>query len=293
MKILIIFLFFNFSVFAVQSAIVRSSRAVVYADIYLKSPIGYLTRGKEIIVGKRKRLNDKVIPTVIERKVVWMKVDDLILESEKSLVSQNKTVTEHVAFIQEEELEEENRDPYLENNYLRFKYGRVSPSIGQGDEGIGGGHSLTSETLTGSEISAYIEHRHPLKRWNWGAGYSYSQFDSGLVKYEIPNFMVGTGYVLSKHNFINVELIAHLLLSMDVRVESIGVGEYQGSGYGVEFGPLVRFRTYKKTGLVLSALFKRSRLINLRTVENALSTRKDHLSTFSDFALFAGLSFEL
>ena len=274
---------------ASQSAIVRSTRAVVYADIYMKSPIGYLSRGKKIIVGEKKRLNDKVIPTIIDRKVVWMKVDDLVLENEKEFLIQNKTVKEHVAFIQEEELEAENNDSFFENNYLRFKYGVTTPSVTQGDEGVGSGYSLTSETLTGYEISAYLEHRHPFKRWNWGFGFSYQNFSSQVVEYEFPNIMIGGGYVFFKSGLVNLELISNFLFSLDLRVESPGLGQYQGSAYGAEIGPLLRLRPYKKIGLVLSALMKRSRFINLRTVENQFSDRKDHLSGFSDFALYGGL----
>lgn len=293
MRLFILLLLLPLNLMAAQPAIVKASRAVVYADMKLQSPIGYLTRGKQIMVGKRKRLNDTVLPTVINRKVVWMKVEDLMLDSDSLTNTQNRTIREHVAFIQEEEISEEEKDPFLENNYLRIKYGSISPSIGEGDEGVGSGYSLTSEALTGSEFSFYMEHRHPLKRWNWGVGYQYSTFSSEIVEYTFPNFMVGTGYIFTKFDNLHLELIAHFLVSMDVRVNVSGVGEYRGSSYGAELGPLLRWRTYKKTGVVVSALLKRSRFINLKSIENPINNRLDHLSTLNEFALFAGLSFEL
>ena len=76
MKFVVLF-FISFSVHAAVWAVVKSKRAVVYADSKLTSPVGYFGYGKKIRVGEVKRNGGRVLPTVYNGKVLYIRIDDI------------------------------------------------------------------------------------------------------------------------------------------------------------------------------------------------------------------------
>lgn len=80
---LFIFILFGRYSYASQFAVVISSKAIIYADPTLKIPIGYITKGKEIIVGDLvKGRKNKIIPTIITGKIAYIEISHLQLENE-------------------------------------------------------------------------------------------------------------------------------------------------------------------------------------------------------------------
>lgn len=62
---------------ASQEAVVLVEKAIIYSDHTLKSPIGYLTRGKKVLVGEKKRNKGRVLPTVLNGRIVYIRVSDI------------------------------------------------------------------------------------------------------------------------------------------------------------------------------------------------------------------------
>src|SRR5262249_43387394 len=67
---------------ASQTAMVLADRAVVYSDQEMTSPIGYVPRGKKILVGEIPRNRAQVYPIQISGKVAWIRVMDVTTEKE-------------------------------------------------------------------------------------------------------------------------------------------------------------------------------------------------------------------
>lgn len=80
----IIHCLFSLSTYAAEWAVVESSKAIVYADPEMSSPIGYFQKGKKIRVGEVKRNKGRVLPTVLNNKIVYVRVADL--QTAKDLV---------------------------------------------------------------------------------------------------------------------------------------------------------------------------------------------------------------
>lgn len=67
---------------AVQEAIVLPDRAVIYSDMDTSSPIGFISKGKKILVGNVSRNNAKVYPVIVSGKIAYIRVSDVTTEKE-------------------------------------------------------------------------------------------------------------------------------------------------------------------------------------------------------------------
>lgn len=67
---------------AAQDAMVLVERAIIYSDKDMTSPIGYISRGKKIVVGEVPRNRAQVYPIVVSGKVAYIRVVDVTTEKE-------------------------------------------------------------------------------------------------------------------------------------------------------------------------------------------------------------------
>lgn len=74
--------FFCPKLWASQEAMVLAERAVIYSDQEMTSPIGYVVRGKKIMVGDIPRNKAQVYPIVVSGKVAYVRVIDVTTEKE-------------------------------------------------------------------------------------------------------------------------------------------------------------------------------------------------------------------
>lgn len=67
---------------AAQEAMVLVDKALIYSDQQTTSPVGYVTRGKKILVGDIARNKGRVYPIVVSGKIAYIKVLDVTTEKE-------------------------------------------------------------------------------------------------------------------------------------------------------------------------------------------------------------------
>lgn len=65
---------------AAKEATVLVEKAIIYADIDRLHPIGYIVRGKKVMVGEVERSKGQILPIVFAQKVAYISIDDLQLE---------------------------------------------------------------------------------------------------------------------------------------------------------------------------------------------------------------------
>lgn len=80
-KLLTILCFFliTTSAWSAQTAIVKSKRAVIYADMLMTSPIGYIRKGKKVRIGNKSRNKGRVVPLIYVGKVVFVPTKDITI----------------------------------------------------------------------------------------------------------------------------------------------------------------------------------------------------------------------
>lgn len=73
------------SLFAAQDAIIRSEHAIIYADIEMTAPIGYVSQGKKVRIGNTTKTLNRLYPIVVNNKIAYIKKEDLTLKSEATM----------------------------------------------------------------------------------------------------------------------------------------------------------------------------------------------------------------
>lgn len=74
------FLFFCPFLWAAQNAIVIVDKAVIYADKTMTSPVGYITKGKKVMVGEIRRNRAQLYPIVVSGKIAYIRTIDVSTE---------------------------------------------------------------------------------------------------------------------------------------------------------------------------------------------------------------------
>lgn len=81
-KLLFLVFFFCPNLWASMDAIVIAERAVVYSDQEMTSPLGFIARGKKVVVGEIARNKAQVYPIVISGKIAYIRALDISTEKE-------------------------------------------------------------------------------------------------------------------------------------------------------------------------------------------------------------------
>ncbi len=253
---------FCLSAQASQMAVVDSLRAVIYADLDRESPIGYVRKGKQLMVGNVKRRNGTMLPVMVNGQVAWIKVVDVYLPQENRSFDDPRSITEHEVLI-----DEEVKDPLDQNNFLTMK---LSPSTltitGDLENADGTKEDLSEELDSATEIDFLYEHKNPYHAIHWGVGLSY--LSAKVDQLTMKSVMVkgGIAWVPLRTSFINLEVYSNLTLTGDFRIISEGIGEYKGNMFGLDYGAALRFFPESKFGLFLGAGGSLYKFSNLSTV---------------------------
>jgi len=241
------YLFLSSVVFASQEAVVDTLRAVIYADVDKKSPIGYVRKGKKLMVGDIKRRNGTMLPVMVNGQVGWIKVVDLFLPYDQRASDIPRSVTEHEVLI-----EDKVKDPLDQNNFLSFK---LSPSTlnlaGHVEIFNGTSEEFDGELDSATEFDFMYEHKNPYHSIHWGVGLSYLQAEVSPLNISGIIFKGGLTWVPFRTSLLNIELYSNLSLSGGFKFESEGVGEYKSNMYGLDYGALVRLFPRSQFGFFL------------------------------------------
>lgn len=274
-RIVLLLLLISTQIQAIQEAIVVSPKAVIYSDIYLKSPIGYVRKGKKLAVGEVKRRRGTVLPVAINGQLGWIKTQDVLLEDEQKSFDEGPRITEHD--IEDAYKTDSDFDPLTENNYLTLRTG----TFGASDE------SLLPITVTGTEdysakmMSVYFEHRHPLKSHSYGFGIDYYSLESEYVSYQIPIIKAQYNYAPFRLGIVNLELFGSILASADAKVKVKDLGSASGTLFGIEYGALARFLPHNKIGATAGFSIISASVKNANEIENLQNNNSVNFEKFA------------
>lgn len=159
MKILkiLLLLFITLQAYASQEALVVRDKAVVYADIHLKHPIGFVGKWKRIRVGSVARNGGEALPVIVAGKIAYIKTDDL------SIGRDSFSIANIAADYQEKDENKPLRDE------LEVGYDSFAGNINISDPTFGASAVTTSFTGFHALMNKFIN-----TKFNWGYGVSYA-----------------------------------------------------------------------------------------------------------------------
>ena len=86
--LLILFFLFCQNLWASQTALVLAEEAVVYADDKMSAPVGYVRKGKKIVIGEIPRNRSQVYPIIVSGKVAYIRSMDVTTTKESATSNQ-------------------------------------------------------------------------------------------------------------------------------------------------------------------------------------------------------------
>jgi hypothetical protein len=273
---------------AAQVAIVKRSRAVIYADTDMKVPLGYVRQGKKIKVGDVARENGQLLPIVVSGKIGYIKVTDLIL---KDFNQEEVTDKKDVLDRYEVTLEEEKEDRIPDNNHLRVSLG--SMAAGSDWQAI----SLATGDGEGSlarSFQVFIEHRPSWRKFNWSLGMGYYSISQSAAS--LQTVTVETNFFYSPWNssIMRIDLYGGLLFTGDVKFQENTLTYVKsGAGWGYTLGGILRVFTHQKLGLHLGAGTKILNVTSLNNLDTASSAELFNIKQVGGAEIYFGLSYEL
>lgn len=203
---------------AAQEGIVTAEKAVIYSDKEMKSPIGFVRRGRKVTVGEIPRNNAQVYPIVVSGKIAYIRVLDL--STEKESVEADRLVAERFR-----KATVEVKKQKLVASYMRFNstvsMDADNNALRSGDTVAWNGVSLKGEVL----LKNY---------WDIQILINYMMAETGKEKFTATEIGAGAAYRLSETK--------RFLLRLEGQLLGIPFSSYEFEndflkrGYGFTFG---------------------------------------------------------
>lgn len=261
MKYLISLILFSvsFSAMAIRTAVVNTEKTIVYSDMTLDSPIGYIRGGKTLKVGKKARMKGTIVPIIVSGRVAYVQTKDLRFVEDDDQIYSPK-ITEHN--IDNEQFKV--LDPLSDNNHIVFQLGQFS---------MGNNWDTISEEAgdrSSSALTSYnimLEHRSPIKSIGFGVGGTYYAASQENVQIQALSVDGQIYWSPLKFSWFSVDLLLGGMLSFDTRVKVTQVeGASKGSFYGWHIGPQARIFPEKKIGFTVGFGYKRIVVSGLKKI---------------------------
>lgn len=291
---LISFLFFPDLARAADQAIINSEKALIYADADLSTPIGFLRRGKSIIVGSNPLKNGIIFTVVLPGRIAYIQAKDLKIEKDNN---STQKVTEHNIEI----LEKPPEEIFSINNY-------ITPMVSTMEMGSQWKDLQTNMQDAEGQPDTRInywrllwEHRDQRFKLNWGMGLDF-------MGKEMPHFKFSAAGIEAN---INYSFIRTALLSMDVFTGLLGYPLVKatndlaldpnriGKMWGYQYGAQARLFPYSQWGAVGGMMYTSLSLSMDPIVTQKESTDlndpvySQKITQIKGWAMFLGISYKL
>lgn len=290
--LLILIFFINLipHTWAAQVAIVKSSKAIVYAESSLATPIGYVTSGKKLLVGEVPQERGTVLPVVVAGKIAYVRLVDINVVEEKGfLVGNEKKVREHVVAdsLEDNHIERLTGDSFVVVALNSFAMGDEWDQI---NEEIGG---ETGQSATGFNVM--FEYRPVERRFSFNLGLGYYTAGTDDTRFRLATIEGNYYYSPIKFGLVSVELFGGLLFSGDARIQlSSEAAEARGTMYGYQLGVQGRLLPKYKFGAAFGVALRNLSFGGLDEVERQTGAFTFDEVTFkkiNSLNLYAGVSY--
>ncbi len=219
----VVFLFANFS-HASQDGVVTSKKAIVYSDLEMTSPVGFVKKGQIIKVGEIARNKGQVYPIIISGKIAYIKVTDISVQRES--MDSKKLVAERF-----KENTKDTEDSKYSLSYLDYSTQMKLPKDN------GNLQDKDSLTFTGVSVKGEKTIKH---HWDMQVLFNYMVGTEGVEKFKIFELGGGAGFRLFDYKrFIfewETQAMAIPYSSYALKNGSNNREEFRVNGYGYTVG---------------------------------------------------------
>lgn len=277
----------SFKAHAVQTAIVAVDKAVVYSDVEMTSPIGYVRGGRQLKVGSKPQRGGAILPIVVAGRIAYIRAQDVSVSDNPAVLGaspQGPKLREHQIATPMGEIE----DDLKENNFLVLNLGQYFGGADLSDlnEGLG----VDDGAIT--SITAMFEHRPVIYDFSWDVGIGYYNMSNEAYDFQTLTLEGNFYYSLLQTGLLDFQLFGGLALSGDIRLSSESLArEERGSMWGYQFGAAAKIAPRQEWGFVLKAGIQRFNPTNLGDLKTSF-TENGSVGKIQGLHLSAGLAYK-
>ncbi|MBC76813.1 MAG: hypothetical protein CME64_12435 [Halobacteriovoraceae bacterium] len=224
---------------AAQWARVSAEKAIIYSDVEMSSPIGFLKRGQKLRVGDVPRNKGRVLPTVYKERVVFVKTTDI-------QTNKNQAVVKTASMRIKDQIERKSRE-----SLIAVGANGLASTIDDPDALPG---SPDSYVFSGLGVQGVIREFDSPKALLLNMSYLQATEDTRSIE----TFLIG---VDQAYRFINLEkydmsAFAGVLVSPYSQYEIDNQFKVNGYGAGVEVGINSLVKLGRTVGILLEAKYQ-------------------------------------
>lgn len=288
-----LFFIFTTEATAARYALVMTKKAIVYADKELKSPIGYISAGRKIMIGEKERKRGSILPIVVAGRIAWIRVVDISIDRESYKTKSQKTSARFA--ITEEEFRDKNEkaeDTLFNNNHFFLSYGVGSGSMNFTVSGELSGQQVSAERSADQTPTSYtveFVHRSPFRRTLWSVSLGYHSYTSEDESWS--TFLGGANYYWSaiKSRLFTIDVYVGGVLTGDFKITGPGFSE-SGTAFGYKLGGQLKLFPFSSMGIIAGA-YRQDLFINdLAFQVESLSQKIDSMTGIN---FYAGITWKL
>lgn len=279
---------------AAQKGKVISNNAIVYGDPYLRSPIGSLSLGTEILLSDKKHNNGRSFMISLKNTVAYIKTEDVITEN--SIIKESDKATNlgngKFAHPVREMLEETKEDDFTKNNFFSLELGATSFVGGDWDKF--NSIVLNRATPMTNSMAVYIEHAPKIHSHSVAVGFSYlSQKDtrSSLSAFSLIGDL---NYELVENSLFNlsVGMSGYVVADMQLKMGS-PLERFKGSAFGA--GPKLSLNLFplSKFGLHITGRYQYYKTVGFEELELNNFQQEIGIDELSNFSITVGFRYQV
>lgn len=272
-------LLFSASTFAAQFAYIFAQKAVIYADAEMSAPIGYLPKGTKIRVGEVARNKGRVLPTVINGKIAYVKTDDIQSSLNSTVSSTSERIKENTKKKRHNRIELAG---VIFNTTMENKTLLTRTSNGQ---------SLLGKKEVEFEFQGVSFKRHllrPKQKVTYRGELSYLVGSYQQIKVSMLNINLDIAVDALDTNFLDLRFYVGLAATPFSQLEVGSLFTKNGFGYGAYAGVDVAFHLGKKISIHLDGRYSKMALSSFKLpsgIDGKFSP------TFTGPSFLAGISY--
>lgn len=229
---------------AAREAVVITNKAIIYSTIEMQAPLGFIPRGKKVLVGEVARNWEQVYPIIVSGKVAYIRAKDLSFES---MSDDNFVATRFY------NLTKESHNTHYSLGFINYSSQYNSPATGLDGPLTWYGYQLKGESY--------------YKRWGVHLMTSGMWANKGEEQFRSIELGVGGSYMMVELKRFRLNFFAQLV---GVPFANYALGSkfrVNGGGYGGGLGLAATYDVKKRWGVEGSLGVYQTRLMGFDTPE--------------------------
>lgn len=271
----------SLNAFAAQWATVTSNKAIIYADPQMSAEIGFIRKGKNIRVGEVIKNKGMVLPIVINKRIAYIKVKDIITSSSLDDVKEvvHRGESEKVEITSLTQLQIFGSSQLAKMKFIPFNdLGSDNIEVAQDLIFLGGGFRFSTFNIK--------------KRTELRMGFEYLTTSKDKTEFSLLNINGDYALPIIYTKFLKFKYYVGFHFVPVIQYKASDFFKVNGHGYGAQAGLEVSFAISEKLALHVDGGYYYTQIKGLQIPVINEKPKINFTPNFSSFKFTAGVSYQ-